>query len=62
MYLENNMNIVEVYGMKYNNIFTRCVATYSCHQEGVWALQTNETFSQVVSSGRDGCVYMTDLR
>ena len=51
-----------MHGMKYNNISTRCVATYSCHQEGVWALQTNETFSQVVSSGRDGCVYMTDLR
>ena len=48
--------------MEYNNILSRCVATYSCHQEGVWALQTNETFSQVVSSGRDGCVYMTDLR
>ena len=63
VYLENNMNIVHVNSMKYNNLLkTRCVATYSCHQEGVWALQTNETFSQVVSSGRDGCVYMTDLR
>ena len=55
-------DIVHVNSMKYNNLLTRCVATYSCHQEGVWALQTNETFSQVVSSGRDGCVYMTDLR
>ena len=26
----------------------RCIATYSCHSEGVWALQTNDSFTQVV--------------
>jgi WD repeat-containing protein 48 len=40
----------------------RCIATYSCHSEGVWALQANEAFTQVVSSGRDAAIYMTDLR
>ena len=25
----------------------RCIATYSCHSEGVWALQTNDSFTQV---------------
>ena len=25
----------------------RCIATYTCHSEGVWALQANEAFSQV---------------
>ena len=40
----------------------RCIATYSCHEEGVWALQPNETFSQVISAGRDANIFMTDLR
>ena len=62
------------------------MATYSCHSEGVWALQANEAFTQVltvcqlysprpsnhtswhrapiqvVSSGRDAAIYLTDLR
>ena len=25
----------------------RCIATYSCHEEGVWALQANDSFTQV---------------
>ena len=40
----------------------RCIATYSCHEEGVWALQPNESFTQVISSGRDANIFMTDLR
>ena len=31
----------------------RCIATIYCHTEGVWALQTDEAFSRVYSSGRD---------
>ena len=40
----------------------RCIATFSCHQEGVWALQTDEAFTQVYSSGRDAQVFWQDLR
>jgi WD40 repeat protein len=31
----------------------RCVATFNWHNEGVWALQTNDAFSQVYSAGTD---------
>ena len=30
----------------------RCVATYNWHNEGVWALQTNDAFSHVFSAGK----------
>ena len=40
----------------------RCIATVYCHTEGVWALQTDESFSRVFSSGRDRNVWVTDLR
>ena len=40
----------------------RCIATIYCHSEGVWALQTDEAFSRVFSSGRDRNVWATDLR
>jgi len=40
----------------------RCIATIYCHTEGVWALQTDEAFSRVYSSGRDRNVWATDLR
>jgi len=40
----------------------RCIATIYCHSEGVWALQTDEAFSRVYSSGRDRNVWATDLR
>lgn len=40
----------------------RCIATYYNHDEGVWALQTDEAFTQVFSSGRDSNVYWQDLR
>ena len=32
----------------------RCIATYSCHSEGVWALQTNDSFTQVVLKMKQG--------
>ena len=37
----------------------RCIATIYCHSEGVWALQTDEAFSRVYSSGRDRNVWAT---
>ena len=40
----------------------RCIATFTCHEEGVWALQPNESFSQVISGGRDHNIFITDLR
>ena len=40
----------------------RCIATFTCHEEGVWALQPNESFSQVISGGRDHNIFLTDLR
>jgi len=40
----------------------RCIATIYCHTEGVWALQTDDAFSRVFSSGRDRNVWVTDLR
>ncbi|XP_054154026.1 WD repeat-containing protein 48-like [Oppia nitens] len=40
----------------------RCVATFRVHDEGVWTLQTNESFTTVYSGGRDKRVIMTDLR
>ena len=40
----------------------RCIATIYCHSEGVWALQTDDAFSKVYSSGRDRNVWVTDLR
>ena len=40
----------------------RCIATIYCHTEGVWALQTDESFTRVFSAGRDRNVWATDLR
>jgi WD repeat-containing protein 48 len=40
----------------------RCIATIYCHTEGVWALQTDDAFTHVFSSGRDRNVWATDLR
>ncbi|KAB0390541.1 hypothetical protein E2I00_017560 [Balaenoptera physalus] len=40
----------------------RCIATYRVHDEGVWALQVNDTFTHVYSGGRDRKIYCTDLR
>lgn len=40
----------------------RCVATFRVHDEGVWTLQANETFSTVYSAGRDRRVWATDIR
>jgi WD40 repeat protein len=31
----------------------RCVATFNWHNEGVWALQTNESFTHVFSAGQN---------
>ena len=39
-----------------------CVQTYKVHTEGVWTLLTNDSFTQVYSSGRDRRVWLTDLR
>ena len=40
----------------------RCIATFTCHQEAVWALQPSQSFSQVISAGRDQNIILTDLR
>ncbi|XP_045181186.2 WD repeat-containing protein 48-like [Mercenaria mercenaria] len=40
----------------------RCVATFRVHDEGVWALQANDSFSMVYSAGRDRRVWATDVR
>lgn len=40
----------------------RCVATFRVHDEGVWTLQANDTFSVVYSAGRDRRVWATDIR
>ncbi|XP_052250140.1 WD repeat-containing protein 48-like isoform X2 [Dreissena polymorpha] len=40
----------------------RCIATFRVHDEGVWALQANESFSMVYSAGRDCRVWATDIR
>ncbi|XP_020905705.2 WD repeat-containing protein 48 [Exaiptasia diaphana] len=39
----------------------RCLATYRIHEEGVWALAANDSFSEFFSSGRDKHVYWTDI-
>ncbi|CAE1259792.1 WDR48 [Acanthosepion pharaonis] len=39
-----------------------CVATFRVHDEGVWALQANDSFSVVYSAGRDRRVWATDIR
>ncbi|XP_052718579.1 WD repeat-containing protein 48-like [Crassostrea angulata] len=39
----------------------RCVATYRVHDDSVWALQANESFTTVYSGGRDRRVWATDL-
>ncbi len=40
----------------------RCIATFYHHDEGVWALQTNEAFTHLFSAGRDKNIWYTDLR
>ncbi|OAD54119.1 WD repeat-containing protein 48 [Eufriesea mexicana] len=39
----------------------RCIQTYRVHKEGVWALLATDTFSHVISGGRDKRVVMTEL-
>jgi WD repeat-containing protein 48 len=39
----------------------RCVAVYKIHEEGVWTLTTNDTFTYFCSSGRDRRVFRTDM-
>jgi len=39
-----------------------CMQTFRIYDEGVWALLVNETFTHVVSGGRDRKICMTDLR
>ncbi|CAC5371332.1 WDR48 [Mytilus coruscus] len=40
----------------------RCVSTFRVHDEGVWTLQANDSFSVVYSAGRDRRVWATDIR
>ncbi len=40
----------------------RCITTFYHHDEGVWALQTNDAFTHLFSAGRDKNVWYTDLR
>ncbi|XP_031553302.1 WD repeat-containing protein 48-like [Actinia tenebrosa] len=39
----------------------RCIATYHIHEEGVWALYANHSFTEFFSSGRDKHVFWTDM-
>ncbi|XP_046745903.1 WD repeat-containing protein 48 [Diprion similis] len=39
-----------------------CIQTFRVHTEGVWALLATDTFSHVISGGRDRKVIMTELR
>lgn len=39
----------------------RCIATYKIHDEGVWALASDEHLSFFYSSGKDRKVFFTDL-
>lgn len=39
----------------------RCIATCLAHQEGVWTLQTDNSFSFVYSAGRDRRVFRTPI-
>eukprot|EP00117_Sycon_ciliatum_P031541 scpid8308/ scgid24651/ WD repeat-containing protein 48; USP1-associated factor 1 len=41
----------------------RCLATVRCHESGVWTMLTRpDNFLHVYSGGRDGNVFLTDLR
>lgn len=40
----------------------RCIATIRAHDEGVWALAANDTFTTIYSGGRDRKLYMIDVR
>ncbi|CAL1530062.1 unnamed protein product [Lymnaea stagnalis] len=40
----------------------RCVATFRVHDEGVWTLQSNDSFSVLFFGGRDRRVWATDIR
>ncbi|XP_011452468.3 WD repeat-containing protein 48 isoform X1 [Magallana gigas] len=40
----------------------RCIATLRVHDDSVWALQANDSFTTVYSGGRDKRVWATDLR
>ena len=40
----------------------RCIQTIRVHDEGVWALQANDSFSMAYSGGRDRKVWSFDLR
>ena len=39
-----------------------CIQTYKIHEEGVWSLLVNDSFTQAYSAGRDRRVWLTDLR
>ena len=40
----------------------RCIATFRVHEQGVWTIRPNESFTSFFSSGRDQKVILTDLR
>ena len=39
----------------------QCIQTYYVHSQGVWTLKTDKNFSTMFSSGRDQCVWASDL-
>ena len=39
----------------------RCIKTYSIHEDSVWTLAIDQTFTRLFSAGRDGNVFLTDL-
>ena len=39
----------------------RCVRTFTFHKDSVWALDFDETRSQIISGGRDGQVFCTSV-
>ena len=40
----------------------RCITTLRIHEEGVWCLASNDSFSTIFSGRRDRKVFITDLR
>ena len=40
----------------------RCVQTFAVHTDSVWSLAVNDSFSTVISGGRDRCIYRCSPR
>ena len=40
----------------------RCIHTIDLHTQGVWTMCVNDSFTRVISGGKDQKIYMSDLR